>query len=184
MITNNILHSASSAPLAPWLAGLATAIAAFVAAFVALRTHRTTRLVENVTAERAKWRTELRAEMACLSAAVHEALQNKEADYGAFHRARVGILLRINPEGRKLPQPPQGGHRLDLTIDQKLRSLALHICIGKEGLEMHCTREALLSELRLLEYAVQELLKQEWEGSKEEALSGKLKRSAAAGSGR
>lgn len=169
-------YSSAASALTPWVMGGAAILAAIVAAWTALRSHRKTRLVEHITAERAKWRAELRAEMAKLSATLHTAVSGKKMDQKSFHEARVGILLRINPVGRQKPQPPQGGHRLDLTIDQKLRALATRV--SPPLLEFEGARQDLLSDLRLLEHAVQELLKQEWEGSKDEALTGQLKRSA------
>ena len=172
-VTNTII---SGSPLLPIFGAIGAIVAAIVAARVALRMHRQTQLVQMVTAERATWRAELRNEMASLSGTIMTGLGKGEINATTFHKARVGILLRVNPAGRKEKQPIVGGHNLDKTIDACLRRLARAVAMKSEAIMIAGTRDCIRRDLEQLEHAVQELLKQEWEGSKEEAITGRLKR--------
>lgn len=178
MILHVVVSGAGQMPWIPMLAALGVVIAAGIAAWVALRTQQKTALIETVTAERATWRTDLRNEMANLATAVLGSLDGSKTKGTAFHRARIGILLRINPAGRLYPQPITGGHNLDRVIDARLRSLAIAMNVEPRIRAGNPTRSSVVNDLAQLEHAVQELLKQEWEGSKEEATTGKLKRTS------
>lgn len=170
----------SASAYLPVFAALGVVAAAMIAGWVALRNQRRTVLTETVTAERATWRAGLRTEMSALSASLLGSGAAGGVKAAAFHRARVRILMRINPAGRLSSQPVTGGHNLDRTIDALLRDLALIVTSKPPVQALAATREAMMRSLRELEYAVQQLLKQEWEVSKREAITGRLKRPDAA----
>ena len=174
-ITISVGGGSASAHL-PVFAALGVVAAAVIAGWVALRNQRRTVLIETVTAERATWRAGLRTEMAALSASLLGSGAAGRIKAAAFHRARVGILMRINPAGRLFPQPVTGGHNLDRIIDARLRDLAMVVTSEPPVQALPVTREAMMRSLQELEYAVQQLLKQEWEVSKYEAVTGRLKR--------
>lgn len=61
-------------------------------------------------------------------------------------------------------------------IDARLRDLALIVTSEPPVQALAVSREGMMRSLKELEYAVQQLLKQEWEVSKHEAVTGRLKR--------
>lgn len=167
-----LIFATAAAPAAYWvplLAGVFTVVAALVAALVALSVHRRTMFIEHVTGERATWRSELRREISILSVEVHTMLAGDAPDPARFHRARVGLLMRINPDGRRT-----NDHPLDRKIDTELGYLARAMAGGASVAELPSTRRCILARLTQLEYAVQELLKTEWEKSKTEAKTGRM----------
>lgn len=175
-MTSVTISGSSASSYVPLAVAVATLLGVLLATWAGFRTQRTTRMVEHVTAERAKWRAEVRSEMAKLSAAVVSGLASGSADRAAFTEARVGLLVRVNPQGRLAPQPHVGGHRLDLAIHRKLLALSRGIEAVPSILHVAHVRDCAREDLRLLEHAVQELLKQEWEGSKQEAWLGRIKK--------
>lgn len=123
-------------------------------------------LVQTVTAERAKWRAEMRDYVERLVAFLRAYERGEgEADWEQVDRLRTGIRLRLNPSART--PPPMGGgiHEADRAVHQVLDSIT---AAGKSGMALH-------SELAdRLEEHVAVLLKGEWDKSKNEAVTGKL----------
>jgi hypothetical protein len=123
-------------------------------------------LVQTVTAERAKWRAEMRDQTEQLAALLraHERGGN-EIDWERFDRLRTGIRLRLNPIGRT-PAPAGGDtHNFDRQVHKVLNAIATG---GKSETVLHA---ALADQL---EEHMAGLLKGEWDKSKCEAVSGKL----------
>lgn len=172
-----IAAPSGSVSLVPIFAAIGAITAAAIAAYVALRMHRQTVLVETVTAERAQWRTDLRKETSSLASLVRAGVIKGKIAPAAFHKNRMGILLRINPAGRTTRQPVTGGHNLDRSIDMSLRMLRRAVDARPQDILAEPTSEAVLRYVEQLEDAVQELLKQEWEVSKREAVTGRLESS-------
>jgi hypothetical protein len=173
-----IVYVASSSQLTAYAAfggAVAVVVAAMIAGAVAMRNHRRTILIETVTAERAKWRSDLRRETARLSSLVHRKLDGKCVDLAAFHKTRVEILLRINPKGYEV-QPNEGGHPLDRRILMELKALSSIVAMPPAILAVEPTSACAKRSIDQLEVAVQRILKQEWEVSKDEAQTGELKR--------
>jgi hypothetical protein len=123
-------------------------------------------LVQTVTAERAKWRAEMRDHVERLVALLnaHER-GGPEADWEQVDRLRTGVRLRLNPTGRK-PSPAGGDmHEADRAVHQVLDAIA---AAGKSETTVHAGLAARLEE------HMAALLKSEWDKSKNEAVSGKL----------
>jgi len=123
-------------------------------------------LVQTVTAERAKWRAEMRDQVERLVALLRaDERGGPEADWEQVDRLRTGIRLRLNPTGRK-PSPAGGDmHEADRAVHQVLDAIA---AAGKSGAALHAGLADRLEE------HMAELLKGEWDKSKKEAVSGKL----------
>ncbi len=123
-------------------------------------------LVQTVTAERAKWRAEMRDQTEHLVALLrtHER-GGPEANWEQVDRLRTGIRLRLNPTGRT--PPPAGGdaHNADRAVHQVLDAIAT---AGKSGTAQHAAMANQIEEHMAV------LLKGEWDKSKGEAVSGKL----------
>lgn len=123
-------------------------------------------LVQTVTAERAKWRAEMRHQTEHLVALLRAHDRGgPEADWEQVDRLRTGIRLRLNPTGRT--PPPAGGdtHDADRAVHKVLDDIAT---AGKSGTAQHA---ALANQI---EQHMAILLKGEWDKSKGEAVSGKL----------
>ncbi len=139
-----------------------------IAATASIDNTAKTVLVQTVTAERAKWRAEMRDQTERLAAflCAHER-GGSEVDWVEFDRLRTGIRLRLNPIGRT--QAPAGGdaHDSDRAVHQVLNAIAN---AGKSGTP---SNTALADQL---EEHMAALLKGEWDKSKLEAVSGKLGR--------
>ena len=108
--------------------------------------------VERVTAERAVWRSELRATVARLVSIVHIA-DGSPTTATRFEVAQ--IAMRLNPAGFSEKQTDRDAHPLDRDIHAILEQ----IIAGKSGPD----------QATKLERAVALLLKQEWQKSKREA---------------
>lgn len=123
-------------------------------------------LVQTVTAERAKWRAEMRDQAERLAALLraHER-GGLEADWEQVDRLRTGIRLRLNPTGRTPPIVGSDTHDADRAVHQVLDGIAAS---GKSGTERHAALADQLEEYMAV------LLKGEWDKSKREAVSGKL----------
>lgn len=123
-------------------------------------------LVQTVTAERAKWRAEMRDHVERLAALLraHER-GGPEADWEQVDRLRTGIRLRLNPAGRT--PPPAGGdtHHADRAVHHVLDAIA---AAGKSRTAPHAALADQIEEHMAV------LLKGEWDKSKLEAVSGKL----------
>jgi hypothetical protein len=123
-------------------------------------------LVQTVTAERAKWRAEMRDQTERLAALLHAHERGgSKADWEHVDRLRTGIRLRLNPAGRT-PSPAGGDtHDADRAVHHVLDAIAT---AGKSGTTSHAALADQLEEHMAV------LLKGEWDKSKREAVSGKL----------
>lgn len=146
-----------------WFFGVVTAFTAYKAA---TRSHaETTRdkdkdiFVAAVTNERAKWREELRRNVAeyakqCVVSA---------PDVPELLRLKTDIILRLNPRAREPAMAEK--HKFDRQIIDAVNALFATRLVGPISTSN--------SDLASLEKAAQELLKQEWQKSKEEAETGR-----------
>jgi len=154
-----------SAPSSGWLAFFGPIIAASIAlggvwltVSAALQNNRKNLLVGTITAERANWRQDLRAETALFVEAVHEALAKPSSERMVkVHRHRVGLRLRVNPNPK---------HQVDSDILKALDAIPTLITAKNKA--------GAISKLQALEADVQRLLKDEWDKSKREAETGVL----------
>jgi hypothetical protein len=146
-----------------WLFSVVTAVIAYMAA--TRKYTQTTKdsdktvYVTAVTNERAKWRDELRrnvAEYSMLSIEPSTRLPE-------LQRVKAEIILRLNPRAKDPGLAEK--HKFDLLIINSVNDIFLTLT-GKTT----CDISKLIADL---ETAAQEMLKQEWEKSKAEALSGK-----------
>lgn len=165
------MNSAGWIAIGGWVFSVGTAWIAYKAA---TRTHvQTTRdsdkdiFVASVTNERAKWREDLRRNVAeylkqCIS---------QPTDIPELIRLKTDISLRLNPRARDRGMEER--HKFDLQIMQAVNALFKTAAQGSIALT-----NPLLAEL---EKASQELLKQEWQKSKDEAATGKERSRSASG---
>ena len=148
-----------------YVAGCFSFVAAIVALLGVAWTLRSTATINNknvfittVTHERAKWRDELRAAAAEFTKlAIGEIREPKLERALRLEELRVLIRLRLNPNPR---------HELDASI---IENTAQVVAL----LQSRNTEEA-RETLGIVENAIQRLLKQEWEKSKNEAVMGKI----------
>lgn len=145
-----------------WLFSVVTAVVAYKAA---TRTYsQTTKdadksvYVSAVTTERAKWREDFRSNVADFVKASWQA----NVDLPELRRLKAEILLRLNP--RSLDPGMHEKHKYDFAIIKSIEAIFSHFSGGPTA-EIPTT-------LAILERNAQELLKQEWEKSKAEALAG------------
>lgn len=139
-----------------------------ISAGAVIDTNARTVLVETVTAERAKWRSELREVVTELTALLGASARDESVELQKVDRLRSGVRLRLNPAGRG-PAPAGGDkHPKDRQIHRDLDALDR---AGPTGNPQH----AGIAEQ--LERHLADLLKQEWDVSKDEAVTGKLKTS-------
>jgi len=92
-------------------------------------------LVQTVTAERAKWRAEMRDHVERLVALLRAYERGgSEADWEQVDRLRTGIRLLLNPNART--PPPTGGdmHEADRAVHQVLDAIT---AAGKSGMALH-----------------------------------------------
>ena len=71
-----------------------------VSASATIGTNAKTVLVQTVTAERAKWRSELREVVTDLTALLRASARGEAIDWQKVDRLRGGVRLRLNPKGR------------------------------------------------------------------------------------
>lgn len=136
-----------------------------VGANAVIDTNSKTVLVEAVTAERAEWRTEMRALTAELATLLRSAERCLPVDWGRVDRLRAELRLRLNPVGRE-PAPPAGDtHDLDRRLHSTLADVGTMVVGGQVTSTSTAAR---------LEDDMADLLKAEWEKSKCEAESGIL----------
>lgn len=146
-----------------WAFSVVTAVIAYHAS---TRVHReTTRdsdkeiFVASVTNERAKWREDLRNNVAeylkqCIS---------PTPDMPELIRLKTDIIVRLNPRARDVGMAEK--HKFDLQIMQTVNALFNQVAQASIPLTNPTLAE--------LEKATQELLKQEWQKSKDEAATGR-----------
>ena len=137
-----------------------------IAAAASIDNTAKTVLVQTVTAERAKWRAEMRDQTERLAALLRAHERGEpEVDWVQFDRLRTGIRLRLNPTERT-PAPASGdSHGADRAVHQALDAIAK---AGKLGTSPNTELADQLEEYMAV------LLKGEWDKSKREAVSGKL----------
>lgn len=141
-------------------------VTAFIAYKAATRGHReTTRdsdktvYVTAVTNERAKWREELRRSVSEYAKAAVEA----HPSVPELLRLKTDIILRLNPRARDPGMREK--HKFDVEVMNAVNAIyATASASSTQGLQV---------QLAALESGAQELLKQEWEKSKAEALAGR-----------
>jgi hypothetical protein len=139
-----------------------------ISAGAVLDTNAKTVLVETVTTERAKWRSELREVLTELTALLRASARNENVEWQKVDRLRSGVRLRLNPAGRGPAPVGVDKHPKDRQIHGDLDALD-HA--GPTGNPQH----AGIAEQ--LERHMADLLKQEWDVSKDEAVTGRLKAS-------
>lgn len=120
-------------------------------------------LVSTVTAERAVWRSEVRAAAAELVAKLRSG--GAAAEWERVSRLLSEIALRLNPLGRDESHEVRGCHPLDRDIHMLLEQVLQ--CKST----LHQCGDDLASQL---ERAIALLLKKEWSVSKREAVTGQL----------
>lgn len=142
------------------LALVGALIGAYLSSGVAARNNKQNLFVNTVTAERAKWRGELRTITGELARTTFAGLSDaKPETLARLHELRVLVRLRLNSS-------PDAKHGLDHAVLAALPELTKAVEDAR--------RDEALAALERIEVAVQQLLKQEWEKSKREAASGTL----------
>jgi hypothetical protein len=141
---------------------------AAISAGAAIDTNAKTVLVQTVTAERAKWRSELREVVTELTAMLRASARNEEVKWQKVDQLRSGVRLRLNPAGRGPTPTGIDKHEKDRRIHDDLDALDR---AGHDGKAQH----TVIAER--LERHMADILKQEWDVSKVEAVTGKLKTS-------
>lgn len=137
---------------------------AHIGADATLDTNARTVLVQTVTAERAVWRREMRSAAAELVTILRELDPTPSRDWTRIDRLDSEIRLRLNPAGRGTAG--EGGeHALDNAVHTALDTL--------EGLDRKAGGKH-AGPADVLERAVADLVKHEWDKSKEEAVSGTI----------
>lgn len=139
-----------------------------ISAGAVLDTNAKTVLVGTVTAERSKWRSELREVVTELTALLRASARNEMLEWQKVDRLRSGVRLRLNLAGRGPVPAGFDKHPKDRQIHGDLDALDQ---AGPAGNAQH----AGIAEQ--LERHMADLLKQEWDVSKDEAVTGKLKTS-------
>jgi hypothetical protein len=139
-----------------------------IAAGATIETNSKTVLVQTVTAERAKWRSEMREVVTELVALLRASTRNETVDWQKVDRLRSGVRLRLNPAGRGPAPTGVDKHERDRKIHGDLDALER---AGIRGKALHAE---IADEL---ERHMADLLKGEWDVSKDEAVTGKLKTS-------
>lgn len=122
-------------------------------------------LVDAVTKERARWRSELREVAARLVAHLRASGSGRQYPFEEVQRLRAEIVLRLNPAGRPGMKLEPGEHELDRKI---------HLILDGLWADDGTPRPEHVDMAAALEVAVQRLLKQEWTVSKKEAVDGVL----------
>lgn len=140
---------------------LIAVIGVFITARVALNNNNKNLLIKTVTDERAVWRKELRETCAEFVKLIHEQINNSSvSNKPRINELKVHLKLRVNPSS-------DAKHELDQAIIKLSQELV-------EMLEKEIISKEVTDKLFDLEGKVQSLLKQEWDKSKNEALTGKL----------
>lgn len=137
-----------------------------ISAGATIDTNSKTVLVQTVTAERAKWRSELREVVTELTALLRASARSETVEWQKVDRLRSGVRLRLNPKGRGAAPTGFDEHPLDRLIHADLDALGQ---AGPAGTGQH---DGIADRL---ERHMADLLKQEWDVSKDEAETGKLK---------
>jgi hypothetical protein len=136
---------------------------ATIAADAIINTNAKTVFVESVTAERAIWRREMREATTVLTAALRWSAKRHRIDWEKVYLLCSEIRLRVNPAGRDVVENKNGEHQRDRAIHSLLDKI---ITTSSKDREAHC------DYAEELEAAMANLLKQEWDKSKQEAIDG------------
>ena len=157
------------------ISGMFSIITSFFAYHAAIKKHTVTTkdsdksiFVSAITNERAKWRSELRTYVAEFCELSIRFAVKAEIDIGLLQNKKSNILLRLNP--KCLDDDGQDKHKFDREIYDYISKIFEEIKSGKN--------EEIFLLVENLEKSAQELLKQEWKKSKQEAISGELEKSA------
>lgn len=134
---------------------------AHIPANATLETNAKTVLVQTVTSERAKWRSELREAGAELIALLRVSSDGRRVDWQRIVRLQTEVRLRLNPNARERPHNHDIDYRLHAALDR----------IAASTPRMRSTHRTLADSV---EVEIALLLKAEWEKSKGEAVTGKL----------
>jgi hypothetical protein len=137
---------------------------ATIGATATIETNSKTVLVQTVTNERAKWRSEMRDAAAELTTLLRASGDGHRIDWQRVNRLRSEIRLRLNPYAQT-SAPVESRHEIDR---------GLHAALDQVDASHVRARSAHLSIAVSLEQHMARLLKNEWDKSKGEAVSGKL----------
>lgn len=145
------------APVVPLLGAILTAVLLYRSTVGVARRNL---LVGTVTKERAQWREDMREAVSRL-VAVALALPPSptRAQMAAFDRLRVGVRLRLNPSRKEKDI-------LDQRLLAALKDLRTALIEGRTVVADH--------QIEIIEASMQQLLKDEWDKSKDEAETGEL----------
>jgi hypothetical protein len=140
---------------------VATVVAGAIGAFWSYKVSNKSILIKTVTEERAKWRNDLRDVFGEFSKLTYEQVNNSNAsNKPRIYELKSNIVLRVNYKRK---------HKLDSDIVRLSEIIVASLDNGS-------SKELVLRDLNLLEEKLQQLIKQEWDKSKEEAVTGKIER--------
>jgi hypothetical protein len=143
------------------IVALIAVIGVFITARVALQNNNKNLLIKTVTDERAAWRKEIRNTCAEFVKLFYEQINGSRVNNKPrINELKVHLKLRVNPN-------TDHKNHLDKSIIEISQELV-------DILDKEHSKEDILNKLAQLENKIQELLKQEWEKSKGEALTGEL----------
>lgn len=138
---------------------------ATIAADALVTNNSKTVLVQTVTAERAKWRAEMREHVADLVMLLRASGRSEIVEWREIDRLRTGVRLRLNPAGRRSTQAAIDKHEMDRKLHAVLDEL------DRTGPQPSPGHTGIADQL---EEHMAELLKAEWDKSKNEAVTGML----------
>lgn len=147
----------------------ATRVAADISAKAETKTNDKTVFVGSVTAERATWRSEMRASTSFLVGQLRSSASGVEVEWSPIFETISEISLRLNPSGRSTIDDERNKHPLDRDI---------HVVLEEILGSTHKTAVEHSEFAARLENNVALLLKREWEVSKREAEEGVVSRSS------
>jgi hypothetical protein len=130
-----------------------------------IETTAKTVLVQTITNERAKWRSEIREAAAELIALLRASKEGKRVDWQRVVRLQTDVRLRLNPHARQATSAVDDIHEIDRRLHKALDDILASSSRAKIG------HGALADSV---EKEIGFLLKNEWEKSKSEAVTGRL----------
>lgn len=138
---------------------------ATIPANATIETTAKTVLVQTVTNERAKWRSEIREAAAELISLLRASKEGKRVDWQRVVRLQTDVRLRLNPHARQAATADDDTHEIDRRLHTALDNILASSSRAKIG--HRALADSVETEIGLL-------LKNEWEKSKTEAVTGKL----------
>lgn len=138
---------------------------AHIPALATIETNAKTVLVQTVTNERAQWRSEIREAAAELISLLRASGEGQRVDWQRVVRLQTDVRLRLNPNARGVAPASGDGHEVDRRLHAVLDGILTSTPRARTG---HGPLAA------SVEIEVALLLKNEWEKSKAEAVTGKL----------